>query len=136
VYNRHITLGGNRLARESYIFLTLGLTPRPSTFIQAYFMIHKNPRIRIGNMKIPIICLSLVLCLSTFLNIVILQKIAHIDKTLHHSFMNSPAQDTELQSLIEELMSPVSDRELQTLMEETARLSRQTWPTNTTPTRK
>ena len=83
-------------------------------------MIHKNPRIRIGNMKIPIICLSLVLCFSTFLNILILQKIAHIDKTLHHSFMNSPAQDTELQ----------------TLMEETARLSRQTWPTNKTSTRK
>lgn len=94
-------------------------------------MIHKNPRIRIGNMKIQIICLSLVLSLSTFLNIIILQKISNIDKTLHHSFMNSPAQDTELQALIEQLLSPVSDRELQSLMEETVRLSEQTWPNTT-----
>ena len=82
-------------------------------------MIHKNPRIRIGNMKIQIICLSLVLSLSTFLNIIILQKISNIDKTLHHSFINSPAQDTEL------------DRELQSIMKETIRLSEQTWPNTT-----
>lgn len=82
-------------------------------------------------MKIPMICLALILFFSTFLNIVILQKISNIEQTLHHSFMNSPARDTELQALIEELMSPVSDRELQALMEETTRLSKQTWPNKT-----
>ena len=88
-------------------------------------------------MKIPsivghiIICMSFMFFVSTCLSVIILQKISHIDKTLHHSFMNSPAQDTELQALIEQLMSPVSDRELKVLMEETTRLSNQTWPNKT-----
>ena len=32
------TLGGNRLAEESYIFLTLGLTPRPSIHRNYYWI--------------------------------------------------------------------------------------------------